>query len=237
MGPYLQVFTNRSPVLDIASSANANAVIDCLGGWTVVGECTADSSFTGKIQAQFVDSGDWADIPYLHMDGGVLNRRVAGTSSTFTDGDVFFASCPGATSMRILRAAGSSSWRLTAAIVDISAMLDIAGMSSGAESNAPLKFATIAASSSGNNTVVSAVTGKKIRVVSGQLMSNGTVNAKWQSGAGGTDITGLAYLVANVGYIIPTNAEGNFETAAGALLNLNLSGAVAVGGWITYKEI
>lgn len=237
MGPYLQVFTNRSPVLDIASSANANAVIDCLGGWTVVGECTADSSFTGKIQAQFVDSGDWADIPYLQMDGGVLYRRVAGTNSTWTDGDVFFASCPGATSMRILRAAGSSSWRLTAAIVDISAMLDIAGMSSGAESNAPLKYAIIDNATSGDNTLVAAVTGKKIRVISGVLVSSGTVNVRFESGAGGTALSGVINLVANTGFIIPYNPDGNFETAASTLLNLELSGAVSVDGWITYKEI
>jgi hypothetical protein len=51
------------------------------------------------------------------------------------------------------------------------------------------KFAAIAASSSGANEVVAAVTGKKIRVLSYVEMANGAVNTKWQSAS--TDKTGL----------------------------------------------
>jgi len=100
------------------------------------------------------------------------------------------------------------------------------------------KFAAIAASSSGNNTILAAVTSKKIRVLSLELMAAGAVNAKFQSGAGGTDLTGLKYLdAAGAGIVLPFNPIGWFETASGALLNLNLSGAVAVGGSFTYLEI
>jgi|GEM_PF-2004239 len=99
------------------------------------------------------------------------------------------------------------------------------------------KFVAIAASSSGNNTVLAAVNPKKIRVLAVQLVANGAVNAKWQSGASGTDLTGLAYLAANGGYVLPFNPVGWFETASNTLLNLNLSGAVAVGGSITYVEV
>ncbi len=101
----------------------------------------------------------------------------------------------------------------------------------------PPKFVAIAASSSGNNTVLAAVTSKKIRVLALSLVSSGTVNAKWQSGASGTDKTGLAYLVANTGYVLPFNPAGWFETASNTLLNLNLSAAVAVGGCLTYIEV
>ncbi len=103
--------------------------------------------------------------------------------------------------------------------------------------NVTPKFAVIAASSSGNNTIVASVSSKKIRVVAAQLIANGTVNVKWQSGASGTDLTGLAYLVANTGYALPFNPAGWFETAATTLLNLNLSAAIAVGGSITYIEV
>lgn len=99
------------------------------------------------------------------------------------------------------------------------------------------KFAAIAASSSGNNTIVAAVNPKKIRVLAVNLVANAAVNAKWQSGAGGTDLTGLAYCGANGGYILPFNPVGWFETASNTLLNLNLSGAVAVGGSIVYVEV
>lgn len=99
------------------------------------------------------------------------------------------------------------------------------------------KFATIAASSSGNNTLVAAVTSKKIRVLAYNFIANGTVNAKFQSGAGGTDLTGLKYCVANGGICAPYNPVGWFETASNTLLNLNLSGAVAVGGELVYVEV
>ena len=99
------------------------------------------------------------------------------------------------------------------------------------------KFVAIAASASGNNTILAAVTSKKIRVLAASFISNGTVNAKFQSGAGGTDLTGLYYLVVNSGAILPYNPAGWFETASATLLNLNLSAAIAVGGSITYIEV
>lgn len=100
------------------------------------------------------------------------------------------------------------------------------------------KFAAIAASSSGNNTIVAAVTSKKIRVLAYNLIGNGAVNAKFQTGAGGTDLTGLKYIAAAGGGICaPFNPVGWFETASGALLNLSLSGAVAVGGELVYVEV
>lgn len=100
-----------------------------------------------------------------------------------------------------------------------------------------IKFATIAVSGSGNNTLVSAVTGKKIRVLNYVFMASGTVNAKFQSGASGTDLTGLFYMVANTGASSGVNKYGHFETAAGSLLNFNLSGATAVGGHLSYIEV
>lgn len=101
-----------------------------------------------------------------------------------------------------------------------------------------IKFAKIAAASNGDNTLVAAVTGKKIRVLSYSLSAAGAVNGKFQSGAGGTDLTGLKYFAAALpGATWPFNPGGWFETASAALLNLNLSGAVAVGGELSYVEV
>jgi hypothetical protein len=100
-----------------------------------------------------------------------------------------------------------------------------------------IRFATISASSSGNNTIVAASANKKIRVLSLTLTFSGGVNAKFQSAAGGTDKTGLIYGVTGVPFVLPYNKLGWFETAASALLNLNLSAAVAVGGCLTYIEV
>jgi hypothetical protein len=104
--------------------------------------------------------------------------------------------------------------------------------------NLPVNYAAISCASSGNNTIVAAGTGgQKIRVLACSLTASSAVNVKFQSGAGGTDKTGLYYLAANGGFILPYNKLGWFETAADTLLNLNLSSGVAVGGCITYIAV
>lgn len=97
------------------------------------------------------------------------------------------------------------------------------------------KYAIITASSSGNTAVVSAVSGKKIRVIGYYLMANGAVNVKWQSAT--TDKTGLIYLIANTGISVGYNPVGWFETAASEALNINLSASIAVGGTLVYLEV
>jgi hypothetical protein len=118
----------------------------------------------------------------------------------------------------------------------VSATLESSQMSNVGTILTP-KFAAIALSSSGNTTVVAAVTSKKIRVLSLWMVANGTVNVKFQTGTGGTDLTGLAYLVVNTGMVLPFNPAGWFETGSGVLLNANLSAAIAVGGSLSYVEI
>ncbi len=97
------------------------------------------------------------------------------------------------------------------------------------------KFASIGLSATG--TVVAAVGGKKIRVLSYVLVSNGTVNVKWQSHVIPTDKSGLLYLVANTGASVGYSPVGHFETISGEALDLNLSASVAVGGHLTYIEV
>lgn len=99
------------------------------------------------------------------------------------------------------------------------------------------KFAVIDHATSGDNTIVAAVTAKKIRVIGGLLVASAAVTARFESGAGGTALTGQMQLAANGGFIIPYMPTGNFETASGSLLNLELSGAISVDGWITYVEV
>jgi hypothetical protein len=101
----------------------------------------------------------------------------------------------------------------------------------------PVKFAKIDAASSGNNTLVAAVTGKKIRVLNYVLIAGGTVTATFQSGAGGTALTGAMPFVANGGVAPGLDETGHFETAAGSLLNLSLNGAVQVSGHLKYQEV
>lgn len=100
-----------------------------------------------------------------------------------------------------------------------------------------IKHASIAASSSGDNTVVAAVAGKRIRVLSYMLVAAGAVTVRFESGAGGTALSGQMSLAANGGAVANFNQGGWFQTAAGSLLNLELGGAVSVAGHLSYIEV
>lgn len=105
-----------------------------------------------------------------------------------------------------------------------------------------VKRAPIAAATSGANTLLAAVTGKKIRILSLAMIGAGAVNAYFTSAAAGAVIFGgstnkITVAAAGDGFVLPHNPDGWFETVAGELLNLNLSGAVAVSGGFTYCEV
>lgn len=118
----------------------------------------------------------------------------------------------------------------------ITAKLATDAIQNGTTSLTP-KFAAIDAATSGDNTLVAAVASKKIRVLSLFLVAAGAVNARLESGAGGTALTGQMNLAANGGFVLPFNPVGWFETASNTLLNLELSAAVSVDGSLTYVEV
>lgn len=100
------------------------------------------------------------------------------------------------------------------------------------------KFKIVDGATSGDNEIIAAVSGKKIRVVNGLLVMTGTaVTIRFESGAGGTALTGQMQPAA--GNILPFGycPVGHFETAAGSALNMELSGAQSVDGWVTYIEV
>lgn len=99
------------------------------------------------------------------------------------------------------------------------------------------KWAVIDHATSGDNTIVAAVATKKIRVLSLVLVASGTTTVRFESGAGGTALTGQMALIANTGFQLGFNPLGWFETSAGALLNLELSAAVSVDGVLCYVEV
>lgn len=104
--------------------------------------------------------------------------------------------------------------------------------------SAQTKYAVIDAATSGDNTLVPAVTGKKIRVMSLFATMTGTqVTIRFESGASGTALTGQMLPIQGHTIVIPFNPAGWFETAAGELLNMELSGAQSVDGALTYIEV
>ncbi len=101
----------------------------------------------------------------------------------------------------------------------------------------PILHGVIDAATSGDNTLRAAVTGRKIRVHSYVLVAAGTVTARFESGAGGTALSGQMTMAVNTVVSAPHNPAGWFETAPATLLNLELSGAVSVDGHFTYSLV
>lgn len=121
----------------------------------------------------------------------------------------------------------------------ISVAQDTSKLANGASGTTltPL-FAPIVASSSGVTNIVALVTSKKIRVLALSLTANGAVNVKFQSHVTPTDLTGLHYCAAaGDGIVYPFNPLGWFQTVSGEALDINLSGAVAVGGTLVYVTV
>lgn len=99
------------------------------------------------------------------------------------------------------------------------------------------KYAVIDDATSGDNELVAAVANKKIRVISLMLMAAGTVNGRFESSTAGNFLSGEINLVANVGFALGANEFGWFETVSGESLNLQLSAAISVDGFLTYIEV
>jgi|GEM_PF-3268445 len=94
----------------------------------------------------------------------------------------------------------------------------------------------IAAASNGDNTVIAAGgAGKSIYVYAWNISFSGTVNAKFTDGAAGTLLNGLMYGIQNAGGGNSVSPPGYlWKGSANTGLVLNLSGAVGVGGSISY---
>jgi len=100
-------------------------------------------------------------------------------------------------------------------------------------------YAVIDAASAGDNTIVAAVTGKIILVTSYVIVASGGAQTllRWESGAGGTALTGEMDLGADLSLIAPYNAGGHFQCAISTLLNLQITAATSVDGHVSYVLI
>lgn len=95
-------------------------------------------------------------------------------------------------------------------------------------------YAVVAAAAS-DNTLVAAVTAKKIRVIAAVFVASGGANTlRLESDTGGTALTGQMDVGDNLQLVLPWNPAGWCETAAGKLLNLELGATTSVAGLLTY---
>ncbi|GIW60682.1 MAG: hypothetical protein KatS3mg087_1748 [Patescibacteria group bacterium] len=101
-------------------------------------------------------------------------------------------------------------------------------------SNLVRKFASINTNSLGDTTIVSAVSGKRIRVVALAVVAGNDVSVRFKSGS--SWITGILVFGPSGG-IAHTFDGGLFQTNINESLIINLSAAVQVGGYLVYEEI
>ena len=83
--------------------------------------------------------------------------------------------------------------------------------------------------------LVSAVSGRRIRVHGFAVVAAGAVSVNLESGT--TDISGVFALAANGGFVLPYSEVGWCETAAGEALNITISAAVSCGIQLIYSLV
>jgi hypothetical protein len=101
----------------------------------------------------------------------------------------------------------------------------------------PIKFSAINASTIGDNEIVAAVTGKKIRVLEIFFVCGAATTVRFESGAGGTALTGQMEFAANSGMGPGFSPYGKFETVSGESLSMELSAGNNIDGWLVYDEV
>lgn len=95
--------------------------------------------------------------------------------------------------------------------------------------------AAINVASSGDNTLIAAVSSQTIRVHKLFLVVSGAVNIKFKDGAG-TDFHPALPMQAGGGFVLDFDQEPWFVTSTNTALVLNLSAAVQVSGRIYYTQ-
>lgn len=241
--------TQNINLLQVGSNSVVNAGVN---GLLAVGGAAADGAAvsgnpvriggkdgSGNTQDILTDtSGQQIIVGAAADDAAAVGNpvRVAGVYSsslpTLTDGDV--ADILLDSSSRPLIAWGQ---RLDPAndAVYAGLLTDKIGVTGNPNTALTPVFVAVAAASNGDNTLVAADATRKIRVLAGHLTMTGTaVTIRFESGAGGTALTGQMTPLQGTSIDLPFCPLGHFETAVNTLLNLELGGAQAVAGWLVY---
>jgi hypothetical protein len=222
--------------------------------WTRVGlALPAGTNNIGDIDVLTVITGTGAtnlgkaeDAVHASGDTGVAVwavRRNTATSGTSADGD--YASLNVDTNGLLWTNVGAALPAGTNLIGQIVTRPDVSNASDGSTVLVP-KFARLSTASTGNQAIVSAVSGKKIRVLSMNVMATASTNAIWindgTADLHGTtsykiplDVTGAT---GAGGFVLPFNQLGWFETAANNRpININLGSANGITAIVTYVEV
>lgn len=104
-----------------------------------------------------------------------------------------------------------------------------------------LKTAIIQITTSGPISLVAAIPGHRIRVISFMITAQANTDVKFQSNS--TDLTGWLYIGSHGSSTSPSSVQTpagllyQFQTEAGETLNINQSGTTNVGGFVVYHVV
>lgn len=206
------------------------------GTGAVIATDEVSSKHYQRVKVTFGGDGSATDVsgsnPLPVVQTGSLPAGSATIGKVQVDGSVTVAALPaGSNNIGDVDVATQPARVRTADT--ISAAHDAVSMTDGT-SVLTVKFASISTASSGYTSLVAAVPGKKIRVLSYVLVAAGAVTAQFASASSAR--TGAMPLAANGG-VSAQSPTGLFETAVNEALRLNLGGAVQVSGHLSYVEV
>lgn len=213
----------KQPALGTAGAASADVItVQGIASMTAVkvdgsavtqpvsGTVTVQQSTAANLKVDL--SGTAANATAIKVDNSAVTQPVSGTISV---------------------SSGPAAARTTDSI---SAALATDAIMNGTTVLTP-SFAAVTASASGATTIVSAVASKKIRVLGIFLVCTSAVSVNLQSHTTTATKTGTMPFAANGGISVSFSPVGWFETVAGEALDINLGGAVAVGGQVVYTTL
>jgi hypothetical protein len=222
------ITVDNAGLTELAAAINASSQMDVNIAASNATVTVDGSGVTQPISGNVTNAGTFATQATLQAGTAEIGKLAAGAASIGTlgansgvdIGDVDVASQPARD-------------RLTD---NIGVALQTDAILSDTTALTP-KFAVIAASGSGDNTLVAAVSAKKIRVLQYVFVAASAVTVRFESGAAGTALSGQMEVAANSGVGGAFNPIGHFETASNTLLNLELSSAISVAGHLVYVEV
>jgi hypothetical protein len=99
------------------------------------------------------------------------------------------------------------------------------------------QFAPITTAAGDTTLVAAQAAGIGIRVIAFTLVAAAAAVVTFQSGTGGTALTGAMTLATGIQLDSEGEAFGVFETAAATLLNLHQTGTVQISGWLVWCTV
>lgn len=258
-GDRSNLWTNRLGAVVISADGPGNAGSDTVTNVTFPSLRTASAAGSANVLASgaymYDGSTNWVRARGDTTNGMWVNVKAAAATPVTDNSGSLTVDAPVGTPVFVRLSNGSSAITTLpvslASLPALAAGTNLVGRVSSSDETSTIynattaltpKFAAIAAASSGDNTLISAVASKTIRILAMFVMAAGAVNVYFTSAAAGTVIfggsTNKINLAANGGFVLPYNPAGWMQNSSvNQAIVMNLSGATVVSGGCLYVEV